>query len=286
MDLIEAKEMLRPILITIALVWGNSKYYCTCERIAKLFELFHNAFIDCAIKTLEPDNIFQGEVDEAFNNTTAVIEICEYYRQIYEDIRVDLPKFRKQTDIIAQDWIWQPATVFSRFDAFEQRLKDLNVVFETGTEFVKLEKILIGGLKGRSISNDIFHIHSEWVTLYREWTNIQFNPLDPNPELHDFKKESESYIKQTDVLERKLGFNFHRAFIDNHDLVSGIQLVELCGTLLHRPIIKDQIFDEVIKLGLMFSEELNIVKTLYDEYYEIYQKGGIKVRYFLVFTQI
>lgn len=269
--------MLRPILITMALVWGNSKYYCTCERIAKLFELFHNAFIDCAIKTLEPDNIFQGEVDEAHNNTSAVIAICKYYKTKYDEIRIDLPKFRKQTDIIAQDWIWQPETVFLRFDTFVKRLEELDVIFETGTEFVKLEKIIIGGLKGRSITNDIASVYNEWVTLYREWSNIQFNPLDPNPELHDFAKESTKYIKQTDILERKLSFNFHRALVDNHDLVSGIQMVELCGTLLHRPIIKSEIIDEVIKLGLMFSQDLDIVKALYDEYYAIYKKDGIKV---------
>lgn len=276
-DLIEAKDMLRPILITIALVWGNSKYYCTCERIAKLFELFHNAFIDCAIKTLEPDNIFQGDVDEAHNNTSAVIAICKYYKQIYDEIRIDLPKFRKQTDIIAQDWIWQPETVFHRLDTFVKRIEDLHVVFETGSEFVKLEKIIIGGLKGRSISNDIASVYNEWVTLYREWSNIHFNPLDPDPTSRDFEKESLKYIEQTDILERKLGFNFQKALLDNHDLVSGIQIVELCGTLLHRPIIKSQVFDEIIKLGLMFSKDLDIVKVLYDEYYAIYKKEGIKV---------
>lgn len=278
LDLVEAKEILRPVLITIALVWGNSRYYCTCERIAQLFELFHNAFIDCAIKTLEPDNIFQGDVDEAHKTTVLVISICKYYKQTYEETRIELPKFRKQTDVIAQDWIWQPETIFSRFDNFVRRLEELDMIFETGSEFVKLEKVIIGGLKGRSITNDIASIYNEWANFYREWTNITFNPLDPDPNLNDFKNELESYTKKTDILERKLAFNFHRALVDNHDLTSGIQMIELCGTLLHRPLIKGEVIDEVTKLGVTFSKELDIVKVLYDEYYGIYKKQGIKVR--------
>lgn len=160
---------------------------------------------------------------------------------------------------------------------FLRRLEEIQVIFDTGVEILKLEKMEFGGLRGSQISREVQGIFEEYNTIYREWSNIQFDPLDPDPSLTDFEKERVRFKAKTDVLERKLGFQFERAFLECFEIGELTQLVKLAGSLLHRDIIKEQIMDSIHAIVEMFAIELDKVKFAFDSGVRAYNEFGAAV---------
>lgn len=75
----ENRTQLRPVLLTIGLVWGHSKYFHTLENMVLLFELWHNSLIENVILTIEPESCF-GDVDEAYKRIIMNIDHVAYYK--------------------------------------------------------------------------------------------------------------------------------------------------------------------------------------------------------------
>ncbi|XP_073817376.1 dynein beta chain, ciliary-like [Musca autumnalis] len=267
-DLDENHSNIRPLLLTVGLVWGHSKYFHTLDNMVLLFQLLHNTLIECAMRTIEADSIFQGDVDEAFKRVQNNIGHLEYYRKTYHETRGSLKKFKVGTEFNSQDWTWHPEEIFGRFDKFIERLEVLKELFETGRDFVKLEKVVVGGLKGGQITHDIEKILEEYNGYYREWSNIQYNPLDPDATNSTFEEDRVAFKEKTNVLERKLAFQFQKALEDSHDLM-------LCGTLLLRPIIKAHLDPYMHILVDDFLEEIEAVKVDFNEFEKIYKEKGV-----------
>lgn len=273
-DMDENFPNIRPLLLVIGLVWGHSKYFHTLDNMVLLFQLLHNTLLDCAMRTIEADAIFQGDVDEAYKKITNNIGHLEFYRQTYNDTRNSLKKFKVGTEFNSQDWTWHPVEVFSRFDKFMERLHKMEELFDTGRDFVKLEKITVGGLKGRQITQALEKIMEDYNNYYREWTNIQYNPLDPDDPKSTFEKDLIAFKKKTNILERKIAFQFEKALEDSHDLL-------LCGSLLLRPIIKEHLDPFMHILVDDFYDEIINVKMDFNEFEKMYRENGINVNRFI-----
>lgn len=66
-------------------------------------------------------------------------------------------------------WTFKPNTVFETLNAFIKRLYKIKDIFLIATEFQKLEKVIVGGLRGRDINRklkNVFPLH-----LNREFIN-------------------------------------------------------------------------------------------------------------------
>lgn len=222
------------------------------------------------MRTIEADSIFQGDVDESFKKVKANIEHLQFYRSTYNETRNALKKFKIGTEFNSQDWTWHPQEIFSRFDKYLERLETLQELLNTGRDFLKLEKITVGGLKGRQITAALEKILDEYNGFYREWTNIQYNPLDPDAKLSTFEQDCLAFNEKTNTLESKIAFQFEKALEDSHELM-------LSGTLLLRPIIKAHM-DPLMHIILDdFAEEINAVKFDFNVFEKTYKESGLSV---------
>ncbi|XP_039947795.1 dynein beta chain, ciliary [Bactrocera tryoni] len=265
----ENRAQLRPVLLTIGLVWGHSKYFHTLENMVLLFELWHNSLIENVILTIEPESCF-GDVDEAYKRTILNIDHVAYYKKTYDHCRSSLKKFKIGTQFNSQDWTWHPKTIFDRLDRFVERLYVMRKIFDTGRDFLKLEKITVGGLKGRQISAALTKILEEFNNKYRDWTNgVTYNVLDPDESVEQFQKDVEKFHDFAEKLERRIAFQFELALLDSHDLM-------LCGSLLLRPIIKEQLDPHMHILVDDLAEEIHAVKKDFNVFEDIYRKSGVK----------
>ena len=65
-------------------------------------------------------------------------------------------------------WEFQEQLIFKRFDSFVDRLNIVKEFFRTAQQFLKLEKVEIGGIRGRALSSRICSVHEEFkVSLLR-----------------------------------------------------------------------------------------------------------------------
>lgn len=58
-DFLDSKKHIRPMFHTLALVWVNSKYYCTSSMVIFLLEQISNMMIEAATAQLDPGSLFQ-----------------------------------------------------------------------------------------------------------------------------------------------------------------------------------------------------------------------------------
>ncbi|XP_055373637.1 dynein beta chain, ciliary [Condylostylus longicornis] len=275
LDLEECRTHMRPLLITTCLTWSYSKYASTVENMALLFKLIFNSVIECAIRTLQPDTLFQGEIEDTLKKVRMTKKNLLYFREVYNEMKTKRNYFKRPSNPFAQDWTWQSTYIFERYDLFLIRLNELHNCFEIGSEFTKLDKICVGGFKGKAITLEVRKISDSFQTLYAEWGNIQYNPLEIDPKLKSFQQDLKKFNSSADILERKLAFQFEKYFEVSHDLNSTLQFVELCGSLLHRPVIKHQIYDNLQNIVEEFDNELSTVKLIFNEYKNSYKENGI-----------
>ena len=57
------------------------------------------------------------------------------------------------------------------------KLKEL---FKSAIDFLRLEKVEIGGVKGKALSARVFKIFEEFKDEFEKFSNKKYEPLDPN----------------------------------------------------------------------------------------------------------
>lgn len=138
-------------------------------------------------------------------------------------------------------WTFHPKIVFERFQNFLNRLQTIQVLvkiwsmwhitwlpitnlffyflllqwfFDTVQEFLKLEKIEIGGLKGRALSGKIVAVSQEFNDHFAVFASKTYDVLDPEDEtfLHDYS----SFQMKIRDLDRRLASILCQVWECNH----------------------------------------------------------------------
>ncbi|XP_039431337.1 dynein beta chain, ciliary-like isoform X4 [Culex pipiens pallens] len=274
-DFTDSLELIAPMLHCVCLLWAHSFYYGTNARMMILFKMVSNMMITEACKCLDPGSLFQGEPDECLIKVSNVIDILLYYKDQFHSFRARLDDFR-QSNTQPTYWTFQLQSIFSRLDLFLGRLGQVKDIFHTATEFRKLEKVEIGGLRGRAISRKIQEVFDDFNKLYLRWGSIQYDPLDPDPSEKSFERDRARYQEKTDILERKLAAQFVLAFDECFNVEQLMKLVQILGTLLNRPLILTDIRRKIANIVHLYNNDLNIVKRLFDEGVAAYEKHGLE----------
>lgn len=157
------------------------------------------------------------------------------------------------------------------------RLEQVKDILITADDFMKLERVEIGGLKGRVISRKIQEIFDEFRDkIFKVWREIKFDPLDPDPRSKHFDRQKRSFQEASDVLELRLAVQFRQAFEDCSNLDQSLKLVQILGTLLNRPLIAKQVGEKMFSLMNLFSDELDMCKTCFDFGVQRYGETGVE----------
>ena len=103
----------------------------------------------------------------------ATLQVCGLFKSAYFEA-----KARSSTEVADNPWDLQSGALFSRLDAFLERCRDLLDLFRTVVQFRKLERIEIGGNKGRSLSASVVQIYSDFNGLLEVILNLPYDVLD------------------------------------------------------------------------------------------------------------
>lgn len=159
-------------------------------------------------------------------------------------------------------WSFDPDTVFERLNAYLIRLHDVNEIIVAANDFLKLEKIEIGGIKGRHLGERIYGVLNEFHILYSTCITTHTNLLEPSNK--QFKVLKRNFQQKITVLERKLSQIFMETFvmcsITSTEL--SIKAVEIFGKLLERPIIKEQLSHQIDAVIKSVQNDINDVHRL------------------------
>eukprot|EP00095_Tigriopus_kingsejongensis_P007513 maker-scaffold103_size370364-snap-gene-1.20 protein:Tk07513 transcript:maker-scaffold103_size370364-snap-gene-1.20-mRNA-1 annotation:"dynein beta ciliary-like" len=244
----------------VCIVYANSCFYNSPARIIVLMQETCNLLIEAARKYMDPSSLFQVEVEEALDKVLITLKIFNKFRAAFREFKGKLSEYFKESNK-PKTWDFQEHLVFSRFDSFVDRLNIIKEFFKTAQQFLKLEKVEIGGIRGKALSSRICYVHEEFKDLYGVFSNRTYDSLDPKDE--SFIRDYEHFKSRTFELDRKLGAVLGRAFDDCLVTESIFKLLQIFGSLIQRNLIALELSDRMPMLVTMLNQEMDESKVIY-----------------------
>ena len=176
------------------------------------------------------------------------------FKTCFQEYKSNLPTYFS-TDKTHATWDFQETLVFKRYDSFLNRLLTMMEFFNTAVQFLKLEKVEIGGLRGKALTSNIGNVYDEFKDLYSVFSIRTYDSLDP--EDNGFLEDYERFNNKIFSLDRKLGAILGRAFEDCIVTESLFKLLHIFGSLVDRKLIALELTDRISNLVVMLNEELD-----------------------------
>lgn len=197
----EIAKILPRILNIIRVIWVNSEYYNTKERLTAMFRKLSNEIIRRCCASINLDKIFDGYVTSSKKALNECIECCTNWKDMYQNtVRVH-ERFSKK------DWELDKTTIFAQIDAFIQRCKDLIDICDCEVHFAnqedgeKKQLPIFGGQKGPEITRSLNEIESTFHRHLFELRKVKDVILDVKAtSWHEFYNKFRTAVKEMEVM--------------------------------------------------------------------------------------
>ncbi|XP_060520898.1 dynein beta chain, ciliary-like [Cylas formicarius] len=267
-DFLDTEPYVKPLVHIVGLIWVNSQYYSRCDRIVVLIQMIGNLLIESAVQSLDPSSIFQGEPDEMHEKIDRAILVIAKFEFSVEYVRDNLDSYYDSrpigsAEVERKPWNFHRRNVFQRLLDFVERLDLVKQILQTHLDFNKLEKVEIGGIKGRYLSSKCADILEEFNKAYNLFANIQYDVLDTADD--SLAKDYEKLQISCADFDKRLAAIFSQAFEDCSNLTAMFKYLNLAGNLFSRRLVYEELTGKYPVIVEMFDEELDNVKSLFDE---------------------
>lgn len=246
------------LMHVVCLIWYCSKYYDQVKIIVLLKQIC-NLLIQEAKKFLDPTTLFHSDIDEAMQRVQVSIKILKQFYNVFSGYKENLGSLMKDRE--PELWNFHPTTVFQRFFAFIERLNTIQWFFNTILEFSKLEKVEIGGFKGRILSAKVVGVFGEFQQCFSVFSGKSYDVLDPDDD--SFMVDFENFKQKIFEMDLKLAAILCQAFEDCSNLESIFKLINIVGSVLDRPLIKKEFTSKYSRILTMLSDEICTAEVSY-----------------------
>lgn len=224
-DFSDCIPLLKPLMHVVCLIWSNSKCYDQVKLIVLLKQICNLLILE-AKKFLDPTTLFHSDIDEAMLRVGLCINTLNNFTSVFNLYKSKLGYFFKDRE--PGLWNFHPNMVFKRFNAFVERLQTIQWFFNTVLEFSKLEKVEIGGIKGRMLSARVTAVYAEFQQCFSVFSGKSYDVLDPDDP--SFLADFDNYKQRIYEMDLKLAAILCQAFEDCCNLES-IFKVSCCKPL-------------------------------------------------------
>ncbi|NIG60331.1 dynein heavy chain 17, axonemal [Pontoporia blainvillei] len=130
---------------------------------------------------LSPDEVLkglQGKTEEVLSGISLSLSVLKELYRAYEFCCTNMKLFFKK-DKKPVPWEFPSSLAFSRINSFFQRVQTIEDLYKTAVEFLKLEKIELGGVRGSILGSQVTQISDEVFELVKVFADCKYDPLDP-----------------------------------------------------------------------------------------------------------
>ncbi|XP_068082615.1 dynein beta chain, ciliary-like [Anabrus simplex] len=259
-DFSESWSNLRPLIHVVCLIWANSRHYCQSAKIIVLLRQICNLLILQARRYIDPTSIFESDVIDVVLRIKQSLNTLKLFRDIFDERKENLASYFKDREPVP--WTFHPNMVFERFQSFINRLEKLQSFFDTVTQYLKLENIVLGGLQGRQLGGKILIVFNQFNDCRSIFAETTYDTLDP--EEPAFARDYEAFMNQIRELDRRLATLLCLAFDDCHNIDSVFKLLEIVGPIIDRPIINTEFTAKYPLIVEMLEKELKVAEELFE----------------------
>ncbi|KAF5274393.1 hypothetical protein FQA39_LY07273 [Lamprigera yunnana] len=262
-DFLECEPYIRPMVHCIGLLWGNARYYCTNARIINLLKQVANLLIASSTIQLDPGSVFEGEPEDTLIKLNKCLDIISTFLSSIESVRANILTYFRTSDQEPKPWTFHPRSCFQRLMDFVDRLNLVKHIITECIEFQKLEKVEIAGVEGKFLSSKVEELLDEFITVYRTFTEIQYDLLDPSHKR--IEEEYQKFMLKIREFESRLASIFEQSLNECNTMDGFFKLFNIGGSLMDRPIIYNSVKHKVSEFLELFNNDVDVVKELFDE---------------------
>lgn len=150
---------------------------------------------------MDPTTLFHSDIDEATQRVLISTTTLKQFSQAFNYYKENISRFFKSGQP-PKLWTFHPNTVFERYNIFLDRLSTIQWFFNTVLEFTKLEKVEVGGIKGRVLSGKVTGVSAEFQRCFSAFSGNAHGLLDPDDD--SFIEEFENFKHKIVELDLKL----------------------------------------------------------------------------------
>merc|ERR1711871_1877368 len=187
------------------------------------------------------------------------LEVCGAFKTTYfaykETANAECP---------SNPWRVQNSSLFMRLDNFLDRCHDVLDLVQTIEQFYRLEKIDVGGTKGKQLSGTVFQIFQEFQAVVTHFQQMDYDLMDVDA--INFNVDFEQFKSTVEELEKRLGSLLTEGFEDSNSLIGRFKLLDSFYDLLKRPIIEDELEKRYITIVHQVSSDLRASQELFLTY--------------------
>ncbi|MEW5311809.1 MAG: hypothetical protein WDW38_003494 [Sanguina aurantia] len=249
-------ELFKPIMHTLSLIWRYSANYNTSARFVTLMQQLCNDLIMQACKYIPGSELIQTEPSEAEVKLRLALRVLGAFKNYYFE-------YRAASAVTTPDnaWKFQNSSLFGRLDCFMERCHDMMDMMSTCVQFNKLERVEIGGTKGRVLTNGVKAIHSDFMAAVEKLQQVTYDVMDVDAKQFD----SDFYTFRIVIkeLERRLAAIIIQAFDDCTTISMTFKLLDSFEGLLDREVIAADLEKKHADLLTSYANDLGDVADMY-----------------------
>uniref|UniRef100_A0A8C5APA0 Dynein heavy chain tail domain-containing protein n=1 Tax=Gadus morhua TaxID=8049 RepID=A0A8C5APA0_GADMO len=179
----QVESLLAPLFHTLCLVWSRSQHYCCPQRMVLLLQEFCNMLIEKAIVYLIPEELFKMELEEGVERVQTAISALQSFKRLFHAHRQRISQYYQPGQAVKL-WDFPASLVFQRTDRVLDRLLKIEVgLFACALDFLKLERVELGGSRGKLLGEMVFTMNEEFHDRWRALRESKYDPLDYTKEV-------------------------------------------------------------------------------------------------------
>lgn len=130
-------------------------------------------------------------------------------------------------------------------------------------QFNKLERIELGGTKGKTLTETLKQISEQFKKAVENFRQLPYDTMDINKK--EFDDDFIVFRQKIKELERRLASVVTQGFDDNDTIMGKFKLLDCFEGILNRPIIQDELEKKHTVILDMYKQDLKIVQKIFLE---------------------
>jgi len=240
----------------VLLVWRHSGHYNTPARLAVLMRKVCNDVVAQCRKACDAPTLFDCAPAEAAEKLRAALRVCTALRDAYAEAAE-----RSAAEVPRNPWRVPRAALFSRLDAFTERLSDLLELCHTAAQYARLEKVEVGGTKGRCTTLAVRALHTDFSSTLSRFHSLSYDLLDID--CPAFDADYAAFRASVRELDRRLAAAIGGAMDDCHSLGRSFKLLDSFEGILEREAVLADLEKKHLALVVECGGEVKAVAEMF-----------------------
>lgn len=244
------------IMHGVMMVWIHSPHFNTVARLVVLIRMIANDLVAQGLKQGASDTLLELEPPEAVEQVKGVLAVCRRLHGEYLEY-----KNRVAMRCPDNPWRVQSSALFGKLNSFIDRAVDVQDIVETRLQFNRLERVEIGGTKGKQLSASIETVYTDFKNALQVFENVQYDMFDI--EVKEFEPDYYQFRLLVKEMERRLSSVIAQGLEDCSAVEDAFKLLDSFEGLLDRDLIQNNLEKHFIKLLRQYRQHLKDVQSMF-----------------------